>query len=63
MAPASNREFFLVLARLYRQHADQASDPEVRRLNDQIARNYLRRAGKTGFYDELNQPRRPRRHP
>jgi hypothetical protein len=39
MAPASTREFFLVLAKLYRQHADQSSDPEVRRLNDQLARN------------------------
>jgi hypothetical protein len=53
MAAASTREFFFAVAKLYRQHANQVSDCEVRRLNHQIARSPLRRAGKMGTYDEF----------
>ncbi len=59
MTPAPDREYFLVLAKLHRQLADEATDSEVRRLNDKLAYRYQRRAEKLNLSDSYNPPDDP----
>ena len=44
MTPPSTVHTFLGLAMMHRQEGDQATDPDVRRLNDEIANRYVLRA-------------------
>jgi hypothetical protein len=46
MTPPPNRDFYLLLAKLHREHADKATDAEVRRLHDALANRYLASAAR-----------------